>query len=211
MRRRVGEDCAMRRAVGFDLDMTLVDTRRGIELALIALREQTGRPIDAASIVAKLGPPIGEALAPWFSAAELPEAVGAFRQNMAEVGVMNVTPLPGAAAAIERSRATGFDVVVITSKIEPLAQATLRHAGLECDRVFGNRWAHGKAEPLIESRAICYVGDHPGDMAAAVEASVAGFGVTSGSSTHAELTEAGAQKVAASLSEFPDWLLSIVP
>jgi len=200
----------MRRAVGFDLDMTLVDTRRGIELALVALGEQTGRPIDAAAIVGSLGPPIADALAPWFAAAELPDAVHGFRQNMAKVGVMNVTPMPGAATAIDRTRAAGFDIVVITSKLEPLAEETLRYAGLECDRIFGNRWAHAEAEPLLDTRAICYVGDHPGDMAAAIEARVAGFGVTSGSSNHAELVAAGAQHVAASLEEFPDWLTSIL-
>src|SRR4051794_36497781 len=82
------------RAVGFDLDMTLVDTRRGIEMALVALAEETGRPIDAAGIVATLGPPVADVLSPWFGADEMPAAVQTFRKYMAEVGVQNVDPLP---------------------------------------------------------------------------------------------------------------------
>src|SRR3954454_21102516 len=198
-------------AVGFDLDMTLVDTRRGIELALLALAEKTGRPIDAAAIVAALGPPIADALSPWFTVVELPHAVQSFRKHMAEVGVVNVDPLPGAAAAIDASRSTGHRVVVITSKIEPLALATLQHAGLVADRVYGNVWAEAKAAPLREAAARCFVGDHPADMLAARTGAIAAFGVTSGASSEAELSEAGADYVASSLLEFPSWLNSIAP
>ena len=173
----------VRRAVAFDLDMTLVDTRRGIELALLALARETGRPVDAASIVVALGPPIAQALAPWFEPFELPDAVHAFRRHMANVGVANVEPLPGSEAAVHAARAAGYEVVVVTSKIEPLATATLRHAGLVVDRVFGDVWAEGKAGPLRAVSAVCFVGDHPADMVAARSASIAGFGVTTGGST----------------------------
>ena len=201
----------MRRSVGFDLDMTLVDSRRGIRAALLALAAETARPIDAESIVAALGPPIGEALAPWFSPDELPDAVQRFRAHMAEVGVVDVSPLPGAAESARAVRAAGYDVVVITSKIAPLALATLANAGIEADHVVGNVWAEGKAAPLVERQALCYVGDHPGDMIAAVTAGVPGFGVTSGSSTTAALRAAGATEVAASLEAFPPWLSRIAP
>ena len=189
--------------------MTLVDTRPGIELALGALAAETDRPIEVSAIVANLGPPIGDALSPWFAADEIDDAVQAFRRHMAEVGVVNVTPLPGAAAAIDAVRTAGLDVIVITSKIEPLALATLQHAGLRADRVFGNVWAEGKAEPLTANAAVCYVGDHPGDMLAAAKAAVPGFGVTSGASTGDQLLAAGAVHVARSLDAFPTWLESI--
>src|SRR2546421_4558243 len=114
-------------SVGFDLDMTLVDTRRGIELALLGLAEETGRPIDVAAIVAALGPPIAEALAPWFGPTEMAHAVQTFRKHMAEVGVVNVDALPGAQAAMEAAHSRGHHVVVVTSKIEPLALATLQN------------------------------------------------------------------------------------
>ena len=202
-------DPGVRRAVGFDLDMTLVDTRRGIRLALLALAQETGRPVDADAIVANLGPPIAEALSPWFNLAELPDAVQAFRAHMAQVGVGNVDPLPGSSDAIAAARAANCEVVVITSKIEPLAIATIDHAGLDVDRVFGNVWAEGKATPLLSTRAICFVGDHPADMLAATTAGVPGFGVTSGASTREQLLNAGADHVSPSLIGFSDWLASI--
>ena len=196
-------------AVGFDLDMTLVDTRPGIATALRAFAQESGRPIDAEAIVADLGPPVAVALSPWFEPAELPAAVERFRWHMADVGVFGVEPLPGAAAAIDAVRAAGHEVIVITAKIEPLARATLANAGLGVDDVFGNVWAEGKAEPLRLRRAVCYVGDHSADMVAAATAGVPGFGVTSGATTREELLAAGAKHVAASLEEFPSWLAAI--
>lgn len=186
--------------------MTLVDTRAGIERALVALAAETGRPIDADAVVANLGPPVAEALSPWFAADEIDEAVHTFRRHMADVGVTDVVPLPGAASAIAAVRAAGHDVIVITSKIKPLALATLANAGLRADRVFGDLWAERKAGPLRTLHAVCYVGDHPADMRAAAAAKVPGFGVTSGASTREQLLAAGACHVARSLEEFPTWL-----
>jgi phosphoglycolate phosphatase len=197
---------AVQRAIGFDLDMTLVDSRPGIHAALLALAAETGRPVDADEIVAHLGPPIAEALAPYFPADELAATVDTFRALMALVGVMNVRPLPGAAAAVAAARQAGYNVLVVTSKIRPLAVATLQHAGLEADAVHGDAFGVGKAVPLREHHATAYVGDHPADMLAAAEAGVAAVGVTSGSSTADDLTGAGADVVLASLDDFPDWL-----
>src|SRR5436305_7203886 len=146
-------DCAVRedqlvRAVGFDLDMTLVDTRGGIRAALRELATETGRDIDVEAIVASLGPPVQTALAPWFAPHEMAEAVATFRRHMAVAGVTGVDPFPGDAEAIEAVRAGGALVVVVTSKITPLAEATLANAGLTADVVAGDLWAAGKALPL---------------------------------------------------------------
>ena len=196
------------RAVAFDLDMTLVDTRPGIRDALLAFAEETGYPVDAEAIVATLGPPVAEALAPYVPEPDLQQAVSRFREHMAQVGVMNVAPLPGAADAIATARQCGLAVVVVTSKIRPLAVATLHHARLDVDEVYGDVFGPAKAGPLRESAALVYVGDHPADMLAAVEARVAGIGVTSGHSTKGELLDAGATTVLETLENFADYLVA---
>lgn len=203
---RVREHGGVPGVIAFDLDLTLVDTRPGIHAALTALAAQTGRPIDADAIVAALGPPVADVLAPWFQDDELTDAVEAFRTHMARVGVMNVAPLPGAHAALLAARAAGHSVVVITSKIERLALATLKHAGLDADSVFGDVWAEGKAQPLRDSHANVYIGDHPADMVAARLAGVVGIGVATGSATATDLSAAGATTVLETLEAFPDWL-----
>ena len=129
--------------IGFDLDMTLVDTRPGIRTALLAFAEETGRPIDADAIVAALGPPVADALSPWFAPDELPGAVERFRWHMARVGVTDVTPMPGAVDALAATREAGHRVLVVTAKIRQLAVETLRHAGLAVDVVVGDVWSDG--------------------------------------------------------------------
>ena len=57
--------------VGFDLDMTLIDSRPGIAVALDALSAETGVPIDSAAAVSRLGPPLDEELAYWFPAEQV--------------------------------------------------------------------------------------------------------------------------------------------
>ena len=200
----------MRPAIGFDLDMTLVDTRPGIHAALVALAAETGRRIDADRVVAALGPPIQGVLSEWFGPDEIDEAVTTFRRHMAAVGVQGVAALPGASDAVAAVRAADLRVVVVTSKIEPLAVATLRNAALDVDVVHGGVWAEGKSEPLRIEGALAFVGDHPADMVAAGRAGVPGFGVTSGASAREDLLAAGAGEVAASLAAFPAWLESVL-
>ena len=54
--------------VGFDLDMTLIDSRPGIAAVWDALSAETGVAIDSAAAVSRLGPPLDEELALWFPA-----------------------------------------------------------------------------------------------------------------------------------------------
>ncbi|NUV50253.1 HAD family hydrolase, partial [Streptomyces sp. CAI-78] len=44
--------------VGFDLDMTLIDSRPGIGAAYRVLAAETGVPIDVDLVVSRLGPPL---------------------------------------------------------------------------------------------------------------------------------------------------------
>ena len=65
--------------VGFDLDMTLIDSRPGIAAVLDALAAETGTFIDSAMAVARLGPPLDEELANWYPPADVPAMGERFR------------------------------------------------------------------------------------------------------------------------------------
>lgn len=52
--------------VGFDLDMTLIDSRPGIRACYVALAERTGTYIDADLAITRLGPPLADELVNWF-------------------------------------------------------------------------------------------------------------------------------------------------
>lgn len=193
-------------SVGFDLDMTLVDTREGIVSALRALSDETGAPIDALAYAERLGPPIQGELGKFFSGAEFDAALARFRELMRTIGVYQCEPLPGAAEAIALVQSLGGNALVVTAKHQPLAELTLDNAGLSLDLVSGDLWAEQKATALLQHNAIGYVGDHYGDLLAARTAGVWSIGVGTGGYTAAELLAHGASASFESLTDSLEWL-----
>ena len=196
--------------VGFDLDMTLVDSRPGIAAAFRQLSALTGVAIDAELAVTRLGPPLEHEIAHWYPTDEVPAAVARYRALYPEHAVAPSPALPGAASALAAVRTSGGRVLVLTAKKTELADLHLRHLGLVADELRGLAWADGKAQALRETGAIAYVGDHIADMAAARSADVFAVGVTTGPCAADELVEAGADAVLADLRGFPALLAQIL-
>lgn len=192
--------------VGFDLDLTLVDSRPGIAAVYREVGARTGVEIDADAAVRRLGPPLEVELALWYPPDQVSAMVELFRRIYPLYGVTTSPALPGAIEAVAAVRRRGGRVVVITGKYEANARLHLSHLGLSVDALVGWAWAEAKAMAMREHEVGIYLGDHPADMAAAVAAGVVPVGLTSGDHGAGELTVAGARTVLASLSEFPDWL-----
>lgn len=190
-------------AVGFDLDMTLIDTRPGIAAAYRALTAQTGVHVDAEAAVSRLGPPLRHELRRWFPPERVEDAVEAYRALYPRYAITPSVPLPGAAEALAAVRARGLRVVVVTSKLGSLARLHLEHVGFPVDELAGDLFAEGKAAALTAHDVRMYVGDHVADMTAARVAGVPGVGVVTGPCGAAELRQAGAELVLDDLTGFP--------
>jgi len=102
--------------VGFDLDMTLVDSRPGIAATYRRLAALTGVEIDAELAVSRLGPPLEHEIARWYPAAEVPAAVARDCALYPGQAVRPSPALPGAAEAFAGVRAAGGRVLVLTAK-----------------------------------------------------------------------------------------------
>lgn len=196
--------------VGFDLDMTLVDSRPGIAAAYRALTARTGVPVDAELAVSRLGPPLRTEIAHWFPPERVEEAVTLYRELYPAYAITPTVPMPGAAAALDAVHARGGRIMVVTSKIGRLAKLHLDHLGLAVDELAGDLFAEQKATALREHGATCYVGDHVADMAAAKTAGIPGVGVATGPCTADELRAAGADLVLDDLTGFPAALDRII-
>ncbi|HEU5302887.1 MAG TPA: HAD hydrolase-like protein [Acidimicrobiia bacterium] len=194
--------------VGFDLDMTLVDSRPGIHASLCALADEYRTFIDADLVVERLGPKLEDELANWFPREAVAGAADRYRELYGEIGVVGCSLLPGAAAAVDAVARAGGRTIVVTAKFEPNAVACLAHVGVVVDRVYGWRHGPGKGTTLAEESAAIYVGDTPSDIAGARTAAAFAVGVTTGPHGHEELHAAGADVVLASLLEFPEVLRS---
>jgi phosphoglycolate phosphatase len=196
-------------AVGFDLDMTLIDSRPGIRAAYRALTAETGVFVDADLAVSRLGPPLRTELAHWFPAEEIESAVATYRALYQQHAILPTVPMPGAVEALDAARAAGLRVVIVTSKLGRLAVLHLEHLGLVADELAGDLFAEGKAAALTGHGVRWYVGDHVGDMVAARTAGVPGIGVATGPCPAADLRAAGAAYVLDDLTAFPALLREI--
>ena len=189
--------------VGFDLDMTLVDSRPGIAAAFRALTARTGVQVDADLAVSRLGPPLRTEIAHWFPPEQVEEAVVAYRELYPAYAITPTVPMPGAREALDAVRGLGGRVLVVTAKMGRLARLHLDHLGLTVDEVAGDLFAEEKATALRAHGATHYVGDHVADMVAAGAAGVPGIGVATGPCSADELHDAGAAVVLGDLGGFP--------
>jgi len=191
--------------VGFDLDMTLIDSRPGIKAVYDVLAAETGVFIDSELAVSRLGPPMEDELACWFPAERVAAMADRYRELYPEYAIAPTPAMPGAAAAVDAVRAAGGRVVVVTAKYGPNASLHLKHLGIDAE-VRGWLWAEAKAEALLEYGAAVYVGDHVGDVRGARTAGALSVAVPTGPCEAAELRAAGADVVLDDLTAFPAWL-----
>ncbi|MBO7938719.1 HAD family hydrolase [Streptomyces sp. S9] len=192
--------------VGFDLDMTLIDSRPGIHACWVELSARTGTYVDADLVVTRLGPPLEQEMAHWFPAERIAETADLYRALYPEHAITGTLEMPGARVAIAAVQAAGGRAVVVTAKWEPNARLHMKHLGLAPDAVIGNLWAEQKSAALREHGASVYVGDHVGDVRGARGADALSVTVPTGPCPAEELREAGADVVLADLTEFPAWL-----
>ncbi|MEU6928360.1 HAD family hydrolase [Streptomyces sp. NPDC046385] len=191
--------------VGFDLDLTLLDTRPGIKAAFEAFSAATGVPIDADLVVSRLGPPLEHELAHWFPQERVPEMATLYREFYGVHAIEPTRPMPGAMDAIQAVREAGGRTIVVTAKNEPHAKLHFAHLGIEPDAVVGGLFAEGKAEALRAHGAGVYVGDHVGDVRGAATAGAFSVAVATGPCAPEELKAAGADVVLTDLTDFRAW------
>lgn len=192
--------------VGFDLDLTLVDSADGIIATYIEAARRVGVEIDPAELRPSIGLPLPDTMSRFVPAESLDAAVLHYRELYPHIGVPATKLLPGAAEAVESVGAQGGRVVVVSAKIESAVRQVLDHVGLQAHAVVGERFAETKGDALRAHGAAAHVGDHPGDMIGARSAGIYAVGVTTGSHDALELRQAGADVVFTDLLDFPYWL-----
>jgi phosphoglycolate phosphatase len=189
-------------AVGFDLDLTPVDSRGSMRFGLETLNRELGERVDVDAYVAEIGPPVREHLLMWIPSDRVDRAVNRFRALVVTEEAQSYNAaLPGAADVLSKIADVAGRSVVISSKLPTIAYATLAGVGLRTDAIVGDVAREAKAPAMREHRIDCYVGDHPLDMMGAMAAGIPGVGVLSGNHTAAELYAAGATLVIGSLTD----------
>jgi phosphoglycolate phosphatase len=197
--------------VGFDLDMTLVDSEAGIAATLIAALAEAGVAVTREQVWRHGGLPLEDILELLAPQVDAPAVADRYRELYPSLGIPVIVPLPGAQTALRAVHDAGGRVAVVSAKREPAVRAVLAHARLDVppagpDLVAGGRFAERKGEWLLAEGAAVYVGDHPGDIRAARAAGAVAVAVATGPFTDAELRAEGADVVLADLTKFPGWM-----
>ena len=192
--------------VGFDLDMTLIDTVEGFAATLTALAAELEVTFPVEAMSTRLGPPLAELLGEHLSEDRVGPAGDRFRVLYPDIAVLPTKAFPGAHDAIAAVRREHGRVLLVTGKFTPNAQLHVDHLGLDVDHLEGGVWGPGKGAVLREHGASIYVGDHVHDVEGAHAAGSISVSVLTGGCTEQELRDAGTDVVLQDLTEFPAWL-----
>jgi phosphoglycolate phosphatase len=200
--------------VGFDLDMTLVDSGAGIAATLrAALAHVLGGPPDLteAQIRPWIGLPLEDTVRGLVPGADPVAVADRYRETYAVTGVPLTHLLPGVRETFRAVRDAGGRVLIVSAKAPAGVHEVLEHVGLATgdaapDLVVGGLFAEAKGHRLLAEGADVYVGDHPADMTAARVAGATSVAVATGSVSRADLVAAGADVVLDDLTAFPEWL-----
>src|SRR6516162_3233752 len=122
--------------VGFDLDMTLIDSRPAILASFAGLGRDTGTAIDLAAVDRRLGLKLEDELAFWYPPDQRAAAAALYRRRYVRLAGQMTTSLPGAHEALAAVRAAGERVVIITAKHPVSVEPSLKAAGLAADELF---------------------------------------------------------------------------
>jgi len=197
-------------AIGFDLDMTLVDSADAIVDAVAHTVAAFGGQVDEASVRSGVGLPLDQVFPDFIPDVPYADALEVYRARYLSHGLDMQSLLPGARDALAAVTSDGFTVVVVSAKKDTHVRAVLDRVGLSSyvADVVGERFAETKAAALVDHGAVVYVGDHVGDVRGALAARAVAVAVATGPTSADELRAAGADVVLDDLTGFSGWWTS---
>lgn len=208
----------------FDLDGTLTDPSLGITNSILYALKKMGMPLpERESLYRFIGPPLIPSFQQFLGMTpeEATDALAAYREYFSVTGLFENTPYPGIAKSLGYLKTAGFRLYLTTSKPEQFAERILDHFGMAVyfDRICGASMDEkrvSKADVIRytlemsghtgeESESVM-IGDRRHDIEGAKETGLFSLGVLWGFGSREELTEAGADYIAANQSEMVDYL-----
>jgi phosphoglycolate phosphatase len=209
----------------FDLDGTLTDPKSGITRSVSYALEHMGVAVpDLNALTRFIGPPLHHSFARYygFDDAQAREAVAYYREYFAETGLYENAVYSGIPEMLAQLRERRQRLVIATSKPTVYARQILEHFQLDTyfEQVVGSDLDLTRSDkaqiiaealgalPGVEREAVVMVGDREHDILGARANGIAAIGVTYGYGSLAELRDAGASAIAASVDELAT-LLSV--
>ena len=214
-------------AVLFDLDGTVADS---IELILSSARHAfigfAGQAPSDEDWRRSIGRPLLSVLQEYAGGDEdeAQRLLARYRTFQLEHHDRLLRPYPGLLEVLEQLKASGYELGIVTSKSDWLAERALDHLGMRslfsvlvgCDTCVNHK---PHPEPVERALALMgadaaqavYVGDSPHDMRSGRAANVRTLGVTWGAFGREELVAGGAQLVIDTVPELRAAVMQLMP
>lgn len=208
----------MNKYILFDLDGTVTDPETGITLSVAHALKHFGIEVEDVSSLRKfIGPPLHDSFIDFygFSREKAMEAVDKYRERFSVTGIFENEPYEGIHQLLAELKEAGYTLAIASSKPEVFTKRIIEHfelapyftevCGSELD---GSRT--DKAEvityaleklgsPTVEN--VVMVGDRKHDILGAKKNGLTSIGVLYGFGDEAELRGAGADHIAATVSD----------
>lgn len=211
----------------FDLDGTLTDSGVGVGNGVLYALEKMGIPAPPHDELKKyLGPPLWNSFHDYAGISdpvEMKKAVDHYRDYYNDIGKLENSVYEGIPELLTELQARGKRLAVATSKVDYSAISILQHFNLDhhFDVIAGSDepgFVRGTKALVIEhalnelkmcdGTSIVMIGDREHDVHGAQAHGLPAIGVLYGYGDQAELENAGAHKIAASVSELAAILLT---
>ncbi len=198
--------------IGFDLDLTLIDSRQRILTAARRAFADLGHAVDDAVLLPHMGVPIDDVAREVVPGIDAGRFLLRYREHYDTDSTTPVPVLPGADELLAAIRAAGGMSVVVSAKQQAAAERAVAEAGLDVTAVIGGHFGERKGDALRRFGNVrAYLGDHVEDAAAARAAGCPFIGVTTGEFGDDALMRAGAARAVGHLAEVVALLPEYVP
>ena len=210
----------------FDFDGTIADTARGVLGCSAEALEYMGYtvpPDDTMRLF--MGPPIGWAMKTLAHVKEedVEETVAEFRKRYRAGGMFRCSVYEGMESLLQAANEAGHVTAIVSSKPEPFVNTITEHLHIReyfaciagaamqekmADKANNIRRAMDITGYTGRNDEVVMIGDRLYDIDGAKACGIASIGVTYGYGTREELEEAGAGRIAESVSELQEMLLA---
>lgn len=200
----------------FDLDGTVTDPETGITLSVAYALKHFGIEVeDTGSLRKFIGPPLLDSFMDFYGFSEVKavEAVDKYRERFSVTGIFENEPYEGMHRLLGSLRDAGYTLAIASSKPEIYTKQIIEHFELApyftqvCGSELDGRRTD-KAEVITyaleklgspAAENVVMVGDRKHDIIGAKKNGLISIGVLYGFGDEAELTEAGADYIAATV------------
>lgn len=187
--------------IGFDFDMTLVDTSNSLIATLGQIFPNKNILKDDKFSSEFSGLPLDQILLHFCYKENLNRFRKEFMTAYENIGIRESKILSGSIAALEIVRQYGFEPVIISAKSRKNLTKLVKHFDLPVKKIYADKHGIEKTKAMIAEKTILYIGDQESDVSAAHAVPIEALRITGNSG----VTETHAEWQIANMSLFPHW------